>query len=100
MKRTKKSDGSSTLVLKSLKNSFMPKKSPNYTEISTKTLNATFFLSNSLMFVVLYCGYGDLFFKAVPCQRYFGGNIVMGANFLRKNVTFSATLFVAIKHPF
>jgi hypothetical protein len=39
------------------------------------------------------------FFKAVPCQRYFGGNIVMGANFLRKNVTFSATLFVAIKHP-
>ena len=40
------------------------------------------------------------FFKAVPCQRYFGGNIVMGANFLRKNVTFSATLFVAIKHPF
>ena len=67
---------------------------------STKDIKCNFFLSYSLMFVVLYCGYGDLFFKAVPCQRYFGGNIVMGANFLRKNVTFSATLFVAIKHPF
>ena len=93
----------SRIVLKNLKISLEVKQSPNYTfaynKTLQKTLNATFFI-----LLVDVCSFvlwiGDLFFKAVPCQRYFGGNIVMGANFLRKNVTFSATLFVAIKHPF